>query len=84
MCACSRTRVSRSQAALTLTPSLLLSEIIDFLQAEVVPGLKNQLRKLSSEETQQETQQERMYRLSDICCEEDFTEVDFTEVDNSV
>lgn len=73
---CSRTRVSRTQAALTETPLLVFTEIIDFLQAEVVPGLKDQLKKLRCEEPQPEPQPERMYLLSEICSEDDFTEVD--------
>lgn len=68
--------VSTAQAAPANTSSLLLSEIIDFLQAEVVPGLKEQLKKLSWEEAQQEEQQEPMYLLADICSPQDFTEVD--------
>lgn len=73
---CRRIRVSITQAVLTETPLLLLPEIIDFLQAEVVPSLKDQLKKFSCEETQPETQPERMYLLSEICSEDDFTEVD--------
>lgn len=68
--------VSTAQAAPANTSLLLLSEIIDFLQAEVVPGLKEQLKKLSWEEAQQEEQQEPMYLLADICSPQDFTEVD--------
>lgn len=55
-----------------------LSEIMEFLHAEVVPGLRERLQKFSSEETQQEVQQEPMYLLSEICSEEDFAEVDNT------
>lgn len=65
-----------SSGVLTETTLLLLPEIIDFLQTEVVPGLKKQLNKFSREEVQQETQEERMYLLSEICSENDFTEVD--------
>lgn len=73
---CRDTCVSIAQAAPANRFLLLLSEIIDFLQAEVVPSLKEQLKKLSWEETQQEEQQEPMYLLSDICSQQDFTEVD--------
>lgn len=76
---CRETRVCIPQAALANTSFLLLSEIIDFLQAEVVPCLEEQLKKLSWEETKQEEQQEPMYLLSDI-----YPQYDFTEVDNSV
>lgn len=59
----------------------LLSEIIDFLQREVVPRLKDKLKTLSSEQLQPETQQGGVYRLSEIFSE---NEDNFTEVDNSV
>lgn len=64
--------------------NLLLSEIIDFLQLQIIPCLKDKLRMLSSKEVQQESQQElhqgSMYLLSNIFSE---NEEDFTELDNS-
>ncbi|TNM89818.1 hypothetical protein fugu_004052 [Takifugu bimaculatus] len=63
---------------------LSYGEIIDFLQLQIIPCLKDKLRMLSSEEVQQETQQElhqgSMYLFSNIFSE---NEEDFTELDNS-
>uniref|UniRef100_A0A3Q4BZ46 HTH myb-type domain-containing protein n=1 Tax=Mola mola TaxID=94237 RepID=A0A3Q4BZ46_MOLML len=59
---------------------LSYGEIIDFLQLEVVPCLKEQLRKVLQQELQREAQQDSRFQLKDIFSDD---EDGFTELDNS-
>lgn len=61
---------------------LLGSDIVDFLQQHEVPVLKKRLQNFMQQENQ-EQQEDKLYLLSDIFCDDDFLEVDNSQLTSS-
>lgn len=78
----SRSTPCSSYAIVTTLSFLVCPAVVDFLDQNVLPQLKDKLRRKMSEEAEQGAEQNNLsYLMSDIFSSED--EDGFTEVDNS-